>query len=133
MARFNWFDFRMDLQAIVGREVSHAEAQSVRRDIKRHHTLQERFCNGFQTYSGSEDSAARKRAESREKGVQRRLADFFGAQLAEFTGDPRGCTVKLRKYEKGNPAYDSMVEKYGNPRKFTHFEHDWGGNLICLL
>lgn len=131
MAKFNMFDFIQDLKAITGRDdITTADAIAVRRDIARHNTLQERFCNGFQTYSGDEDIAARKRGEGRERGVERRLAAFFGDSLAEFTGDPRGQTVKLKPWQTGNPHYDAYVAAWGEARRLTYFDHDMGRNLI---
>jgi hypothetical protein len=108
--RFIWYEFRRDLGAIVGREVSEDEARSVRRWLVGHNTIQERWC--------SEEMAddRRKRVEAREKSIEADLAAFFGPQLASFNGDPRGATVKLMK-----PATE---------HRFTYFGSDWGGNFI---
>ena len=124
MPKFSWFDFVQDLKAITGLPVTFDDARAVRRDIARHHTLQERFCNGFQSYDGREDTAALKRAEGRVAGVERRLAKFFGDALVEFTGDPRGGTVKLRKWAAGNRRFDAYA------RRLVYFDNDWGGHLV---
>jgi hypothetical protein len=134
MAKFNISAYLQDLKAITANDsLTMDDAKQIRMDIARHHTLQEHFCNGFQCYNGSEDEKARIRAEGRERGVVSRLTKLLGTALAEFTGDPRGCTVKLKKWEKGNPAYDRYAETWGFPKKLTYFSHDWGDNLISVV
>jgi hypothetical protein len=121
-ARFNWYAFRCDLREITGAKdlPSEATARAIRRDIARHHTLQEHNCNGFATYDDREDVAARQRSEARERGVERRLRAFFG-DLVTFEGDPRGGTVKI-----------DAAGRLDRGARYTYFGRDLGGNLIYV-
>ena len=116
MARFNWLAFQNDLYGLTGRSVTESEARAVRRDIQRHQTIQEAYC------SEEMSDERRARVEARERGVERRLRAFFGRRLAEFSGDPRGGTVKLHDVG-AQPLCD-----IGRP--VIYFSRDWGGHLI---
>lgn len=110
MSRFSIIAFAFDLSIIVGRPVTIDEARAVRRDLTAHHTIQEQWCS-------EEMSDARvKRVKARETGVERRLTEFFGDALKEFTGDPRGATVKLHHVQ--------------TMEAFAYFGGDWGGNFV---
>lgn len=123
MAKFNWFEFRQDLSKITGRpfnDISEDCARAVRRRIARHNRLQENRCNRFLT----------ERELAEEIGVEKLLADFFGDALAEFQGDPRGQTVKLREFRDGNPHFDAYLAEWNKRPRLTYFVHDWGGYLV---
>ena len=120
MPRFNWVAYACDLARIAGREstpgpdwtpaVSISEARLIRRRIARHNRLQETACN--------RELTARESAE--DAGVEARLREFFGAEVVNFNGDPRGQTVKLTPRTPERPG------------ELTYFGRDWGGDLIYL-
>ena len=123
MAKFNWFAFRQDLSVITGRafnSITLDNARAVRRRIARHNRLQERRCNRELT----------EREQAEEIGVETRLKEWFGDALAEFSGDPRGQTVKLREFRDGNPRFEAYRAQWGESPRLTYFSHDWGGFLV---
>lgn len=91
---------------------------------KTHHTLAERACNGYKTPGGDWDEQATEKAEQREQRIEERIESNVralpeweedgtrGAFGVAFSGDPRGCTVKLTGPRS---VYDS-----------------WGGDGVCV-
>ena len=64
---------------------------------RRHGRLQERACNGHQKPNGDWDEAAAKRDELADERLEariRKMVEAVGCQV-EFSGDPRGSTVKV--------------------------------------
>ena len=75
----------------------YADMEEVCTIAKRHHTLQERLCNGIA------DEKALKRAEKMGDTYEKKIASIlkpYGIRCS-FSGDPRGFTVKLHVDVKG--------------------------------
>lgn len=72
-------------------EVSAADARILIRAAARHHALMEDMCNGTLQTDDSGESSEVNRLRARIS----RLASDVGASGAMYSGDPRGCTVKL--------------------------------------
>ena len=74
-----------------------ADLGELMRLARRHGRIAERECNGHQTPSGDWDEAAAKRDEQASERVEARITaicERIGCK-ADFSGDPRGATVKL--------------------------------------
>ena len=69
-----------------------SECDRLRTIAKRHHRMMEHYCNGREMYD-AEDEPIGPLKRLRHHGAA--LAKSIGAKGIVFSGDPRGCTVKL--------------------------------------
>jgi hypothetical protein len=91
-----------DAKRIEGLPDPEASARALMIDAARHHRLREHQCNGTKrcpTCDGGNDDCpdcdgSGVQGLAALKGRIKREADAFGARV-KFSGDPRGCTVKL--------------------------------------
>lgn len=84
--------FTHDLNAH-GCKTSIARAQSLIRLAKRHHRFMEEYCNGREMYD-AEGEPVKVLKRNRDSILEN--AKAIGCKGVVFSGDPRGCTVKLQ-------------------------------------
>lgn len=80
--------------------------------------IQERQCNGHQTWDGRWDEEAAKRDEKREEGIQARVTKALAPYgiTPNFSGDPRGYTLKLILPSGKWNTWGGEEEGYGVPQ-----------------
>lgn len=73
-------------------EARESYAKDLIRGAGRHHKMMEAYCNGAEIYDAQGNPLA---ALAALRGMLTNLASAVGATAVLFSGDPRGCTVKL--------------------------------------
>ena len=89
---------------IISAGITPKDADELQRISRSLHRLDEKSCNGYQTYGGEWDEAGEKKAEKREERIEAKgkaIAEKYGF-LFYHQSDPRGWSVYLVKPEELN-------------------------------